>query len=265
MKKLKIVMFIGPSGSGKSTCVETLTKSSFKPILESHMSRYFRMEQYTTRERRDDEIEQSPYTFVSDSEFKEHRNCNNIFEARSYDMINKSNETVTVHYGSSLCKTIDSIDTYNEANDTTINKDNYYIAAECTLEMAFSYIDLVRTVLSGNQKSLVGYDIELVPVVIKNKDSCRLRKIMDRDCKYDDKALDETIRRFVQDKSDFSERKFTEMYDEIKALNYYILDKCRTKAGVQLKNTCHIVYPRVLNIDYRSSMDNLLTLINNII
>lgn len=260
MKKIKIVMFIGPSGSGKSTCVKALTGEKFRPLLENGLSKYFRMEQYSTREPREDELvdNNSPYVFISDNRFDILVSDGIIFEERSYDMINSKGESVTVRYGSSLHGTIDTINEYNEdPTNAVANKDNYCITAECTLEMVSSYINMVMKLNSDPDHTFgnKNYQIELVPIVIKNKDSRRLREIMNRDCKHNDDKLDEVIRRFAQDKIDFSDLNFYHMYDMVADFNKFIVDR---GAG-------NIIYPRTINNEYGHSMDNLLEAIKHII
>ncbi|MBI96310.1 guanylate kinase [bacterium] len=96
MKKNKLFAIIGPSGAGKGTVIKEIKK--LFPTIKYPIS-------FTTRKKREGEIEGEVYHFISQEKFQEMIDKNEFLE---YQKIHNN-----AYYGSSKKEIIDNLDKFN--------------------------------------------------------------------------------------------------------------------------------------------------------
>lgn len=194
----KIFVFIGPSCSGKDTIFKNITnENNLKPIVL-----------YTTRPKRDKEIDGITYNFITDQELKEMDNNNEIIEKREYNTI----------YG---------IWTYATCSKS-IDLDNNNYAIINTLE---GYKKL---------KEYYGSDT-VIPLYISVSKKIRLERAINREMKQKEPKYEELCRRFLADSKDFSNEKLIEAgiiktYNNDNSIDI-VIDEINQTINNELKNT----------------------------
>ena len=183
-----IIYIMGKSSSGKDTIYNIL-----KNDLE--VTTYV---MYTTRPKRNDEIEGKTDYFITKEEMDEYIKGEKqayLIEERTYN---------TVH-GPWTYATI-------EDEQFKTNKDLLMLG---TLE---SYAKVKEYI---SQKE----NIEIIPIYIEVPDGIRLRRALDREDKQENPKYTELCRRFLADDKDFSEENITKLNIEKRFLNLE-LSKC---------------------------------------
>ncbi len=162
----KIYYILGKSSSGKDTIYKRLLNSNLK--LNNIVM-------YTTRPKRDGEIDKVTYNYVNEKEYLDIKNKGLLIEERSYDTV----------YG---------IWRYFTVKDEQIDltKNNYLI------------IGVLDSFVST--KEYFGEDI-VVPIYIEVEDGERLRRALKREMKPQNHKYAEMCRRFLSDTEDFAEEK----------------------------------------------------------
>lgn len=166
----KIFCLMGKSSSGKDTIFKEIIKDdelALKPIVL-----------YTTRPKREHEIEGVEYHFIDDNILNVYRKKGKIIEERQYNTINGIWHYCTIDDG--------NID---------INNSNYLIIV--TLD---AYVNI---------KSYFGED-KVVPIYIEVEDGIRLERALDREKNQSKPNYDELCRRFLADNKDFSKQNLLE-------------------------------------------------------
>ncbi len=174
-----ILMFIGPSSSGKDFFYRKATKKyNLKEITL-----------YTTRPKRNGEIDGREYFFISDKEMDELDVNNNLVERRDYN---------TKHGIWSYATRGDDIDYI---------KDNY----------------IVINTWEGYQKYIEYFGMDnVIPIYIDVNYNTRIERAIKREMKQENPKYNELRRRFIFDRVDFK-REYIEKYNPI------IIDNNKTK------------------------------------
>jgi guanylate kinase len=165
----KIFCVMGKSGCGKDTIFKELINDNnlnLKPIIL-----------YTTRPKRQGEINGVEYFFIDEKQLEELRSQGKIIELRSYN---------TVH----------GVWYYSTIDDGQINLSYNYLLI-CTLE---AY---------NNIKNYFGEDF-VVPIYINVEDGSRLKRALSREMAQNTPQYEEMCRRFLADCTDFSKLKLSE-------------------------------------------------------
>ena len=174
-----ILMFIGPSSSGKDFFYRKATKKyNLKEITL-----------YTTRPKRNGEIDGREYFFISDKEMDELDVNNNLVERRDYN---------TKHGIWSYATRGDDIDYI---------KDNY----------------IVINTWEGYKKYIEYFGMDnVIPIYIDVNYNTRIERAIKREMKQENPKYNELRRRFIFDRVDFK-REYIEKYNPI------IIDNNKTK------------------------------------
>jgi guanylate kinase len=182
----KIYCLMGKSSSGKDTIFKELMKDkelNLEPIVT-----------YTTRPKRENEIDGIEYYFINEDILKKYKEHNKIIEIREYNTIQGDWYYCTVNDG--------QIDLY---------KNNYLIIV--TLE---AY---------NNIKQYFGTN-KVIPIYVTLNDGVRLERALKREMEQDRQNYNELCRRFLADNEDFSEEKL--LYAGVNKFYYnYELNKCK--------------------------------------
>lgn len=176
---------MGKSCSGKDTIFRELmddTSLNLKPIVL-----------YTTRPKRENEIDGKEYFFIDESELNEYKEMDKIIEMREYDTIDGKWYYCTIDDG--------QID---------LNKNDYL--GIVTLEAYKSF----RLNFGGDK---------IVPIYITLDDGIRLQRALKREMEQVTPNYNELCRRFIADNEDFSEEKLESSKIKEKYCNYE-LQKC---------------------------------------
>lgn len=175
----KIFCIIGKSASGKDTIFKKIKNDktlNLKGIIE-----------YTTRKKREDEIDGIDYNFISANKFKDFIDRDLFIEYRTYNT-NKGK----LFYG------------INKSNIDTINN-NYLV-----ITPPKSYFSL---------KDYFGEEV-VIPVYIYVSDDVRLLRSIKRESKEKTPNFSEVCRRFLSDEEDFKE------VEDFTKIRNYIIDVC---------------------------------------
>ena len=165
----KIYYIVGKSSTGKDTIYKRLQKDKDLGLKNVVM--------YTTRPKRDGEIEGITYHYVSEEEFLRLKNQNLIIEDRSYN-------------------TIHGLWRYFTVKDENINLDiNDYII-----------IGVLESFVAT--RNYFGKE-SVVPIYIEVEDGERLMRALKRELKPGNHKYAEMCRRFLADADDFSEERIT--------------------------------------------------------
>ncbi len=163
-----IIYIMGKSSSGKDTIFNILKN-------DLDVTTYV---MYTTRPKRNDEVEGKTYNFISQEEMQDYiigAKKNYLIEERTYNTV----------YGPWTYATI-------EDNQFMTEKDMLMLG---TLE---SYAK-IKEHFSGAK------NIKIIPIYIEVPDGIRLRRALDREDKQESPKYIELCRRFLADSKDFSE------------------------------------------------------------
>lgn len=181
----KIYCLMGKSCSGKDTIFRELMDDNslnLKPIVL-----------YTTRPKRENEIDGKEYFFIDESQLNEYKEMDKIIEMREYDTIDGKWYYCTIDDG--------QID---------LNKNDYL--GIVTLEAYKSF----RLNFGGDK---------IVPIYITLDDGIRLQRALKREMEQVTPNYNELCRRFIADNEDFSEEKLESSKIKEKYCNYE-LQKC---------------------------------------
>ena len=163
----KIYYLIGKSATGKDTI--------YKKLLTDLPDRLKNIVMYTTRPKRDGEIDGVTYHFVDEDEYLRLKEQGLIIESRSYD-------------------TIHGIWRYFTVNDEQMELEKADRLISGVLE---SYV---------STRDYFGKDI-VIPIYIEVEDGERLTRALKREKKPGNHRYAEMCRRFLSDSEDFSEEK----------------------------------------------------------
>ncbi|MCR4807920.1 MAG: guanylate kinase [Lachnospiraceae bacterium] len=166
----KIFYIIGKSSTGKDTIYKKLLKK-YPDMLKSVVM-------YTTRPKREGEIDGVTYNFVTEAEYKNLKNDGFIIEERAYD---------TVH----------GIWRYFTVKDSRLDPESNSYLISGVLD---SYVAT---------RDYFGEDA-VVPIYIEVEDGERLSRALKREKKPGNHRYAEMCRRFLSDTEDFSEDKLKE-------------------------------------------------------
>ncbi|WP_026883589.1 guanylate kinase [Clostridium akagii] len=181
----KIYCLMGKSCSGKDTIFRELMDDNslnLKPIVL-----------YTTRPKRENEIDGKEYFFIDESELNEYKEMDKIIEMREYDTIDGKWYYCTIDDG-----------------EIDLNKNDYL--GIVTLEAYKSF------------RSNFGED-KIVPIYITLDDGIRLQRALKREMEQVTPNYNELCRRFIADNEDFSEEKLESSKIKERYCNYE-LQKC---------------------------------------
>ena len=192
----KIFYIMGKSASGKDNI--------YRRLLEDAELNLHELVLYTTRPKRQEEVEGREYFFVDDQKFQQLQAQGKIIESRSYHTI----------YG---------IWTYFTADEGQIRLEQYNYIAIGTLE---SYEKMLE---------YFGADV-MRPIYVEVEDGERLMRALKREQKEVKPKYDEMCRRFLADGEDFSEEKIAhagivqrfenvDLENCIKKIQKYVKDK----------------------------------------
>mgnify|MGYP001221100361 CR=1 FL=1 len=181
----KIFCLLGKSSSGKDTIFKKLKEDEtlkLKPIIP-----------YTTRPKRDKEIDGVQYYFINEDKLKEYEKDGKIIEERMYNTVNGKWYYCTIDDGQI------TFETYNYLLITTLE--------------AYK-----------NIRNYFGED-KVIPFYINVEDGARLERAFRRERHQYKPNYEEMCRRFLADSSDFSEEKLRECGIK-KYYDNYKLSKC---------------------------------------
>ena len=181
----KIFCIMGKSGAGKDTIFKELNNDSslsLKPIVG-----------YTTRPKRDNEINGVEYYFINESQLDKFEHEGKIIEKRVYNTLK----------GKWCYATIDD-------NQIDLNNNNYMTIV--TLE---AYNNLSK--YFGSRK--------VIPIYIDLDDGVRLERALAREREQNNPNYNEMCRRFIADNNDFSKEKLEESNIDV-IYNNYDLYEC---------------------------------------
>ena len=192
----KIFYIIGKSATGKDTI--------YKKLLEKYPGVLKNVVLYTTRPRREGEIDGVTYNYVTEAEYEKLKKDGSIIEERSYD---------TVH----------GIWRYFTVKDERFDIENSNFLISGVLE---SYVAT---------RDFFGKD-HVIPIYIEVEDGERLSRALKREKKPGNRKYAEMCRRFLSDTDDFSEEKLkeagigkrfenTELYACMSEIEGYILEE----------------------------------------
>lgn len=165
---MKLIYIMGKSSSGKDTIYSVLKQ---KMNVNSYVM-------YTTRPKREDEIDGVSYNFISNEEMQEYidgKRSSELIEYRTYNTVQGPWSYATI-----------------SDNQFRSEKDMIMIG---TLQ---SYVK-VRDCFQNKM------DVELVPIYIEVPDNIRLKRAVEREEKQKRPNFVEVCRRFIADSRDFSE------------------------------------------------------------
>lgn len=162
----RIFCIMGKSASGKDTVYQKLRQ--LRPGLRSYVM-------YSTRPRREGEVDGVSYHFVDEAKLDEERKAGRLIEARTYQTV----------FGPWTYATVDD-------GQIDLKKNDYLMPA--TLE---SYRKLQAYFPAES----------VVPVYIEVEDGERLLRAIHRERQQDTPKYVEMCRRFIADSEDFSEEK----------------------------------------------------------
>ncbi len=166
----RIFYVIGKSATGKDTIYEKLLKK-YPDILKSLVL-------YTTRPKREGEVNGETYNFVTEAEYKDLKSKGSIIEERSYDTVHGLWRYFTV-----------------KDSQLDLKKSSYLISG-----VLDSYVAT---------RDYFGRD-SVVPIYIEVEDGERLSRALKREKKPGNHRYAEMCRRFLSDTEDFSEDKLME-------------------------------------------------------
>ncbi len=166
----KIFYIIGKSATGKDTI--------YKKLLEKYPGILKNVVLYTTRPRREGEIDGVTYNYVTEAEYEKLKKDGSIIEERSYD---------TVH----------GIWRYFTVKDEKLDLENSNYLISGVLK---SYVAT---------RDYFGKDL-VIPIYIEVEDGERLSRALKRERKPGNRKYAEMCRRFLSDTDDFSEEKLNE-------------------------------------------------------
>ena len=198
IKMKKIIYIMGKSSSGKDTIFNILKN-------DLDVTTYV---MYTTRPKRNDEIEGKTYNFISQEEMQKYitgERKNDLIEERTYNTV----------YGPWTYATI-------EDNQFKTKKDILMLG---TLE---SYAK-IKEHFSKNE------NLEIIPIYIEVPDGIRLRRALDREDKQENPKYIELCRRFLADNKDFSEENIEKQKIQ-KRFENIELSKCVKEIEEYIKN-----------------------------
>lgn len=165
----RLFCLMGKSGSGKDTV--------FKKLLRDVDLALLPVVPYTTRPRRDHEVDGREYYFITEQRLEEYKKAGCVIEMRSY-------------------KTVKGIWSYATIDDGKIDLASRDYLTIATLE-AFSGL---------KQR----FDGAVVPLYITVDDGERLTRALGREKKQRKPDYYELCRRFLADRNDFSEHRLRE-------------------------------------------------------
>ncbi len=185
-----IFYLIGKSSSGKDSLYEAILNSNLglTPLLL-----------YTTRPKRDGEIDGKDYHFVSEDTLDEYRKQGKVIEERTYQTV----------YGPW---------TYFTANvgNRTLNLDK------------FSYLGIGTLVSYQKLREYFGEDV-VIPLYIEVEDGIRLERAMEREKRQTQPKYKEMCRRFLADQKDYSEENIERIGITKRFNNNGKIEKCLTE------------------------------------
>ena len=163
----KLVVLMGKSASGKDTIYNILRADESLKLQQ--------LVPYTTRPKRDGEVEGQTYHFVTEEEFGSLLNAGRVIEHRSYETV----------YGTWR---------YFTAEDDTFDLEaNSYLLIG-TLE---AYVSIVEHF--GRDK--------VIPVMVTLEDGLRLERALEREKEQTYPKYEELCRRFLADSADYTQEK----------------------------------------------------------
>jgi len=164
----KIFYLVGPSGSGKDTI--------YKELLDFFQGKIKPITPYTTRPKRNNEIDGVTYNFITKEKFDELLQSGKVIEFREYDVIVDEKPDKWVY------ATID--DGHIDLNN------NYYLAIGTLVSLA-------------KMREYFGTDT-IVPIFLQVNKDIRLERLISRELSGKEN-FHEMWRRWFADKIDFSE------------------------------------------------------------
>lgn len=176
-----IYILMGKSSTGKDTIYNKLfdiPNCVFKKIIL-----------YTTRPKRNNEINGKEYYFVTEEEYNKLNKSGKIIEKRSYNTVNGIWRYFTVNIN--------------------INPKDIYITIG-TLESFKSLKEYYKNT-----------DIDIIPIYIYIDDFTRINRAIYREFKMQNPNYKEICRRYIADEDDFSEEKLREIFNNDKLIINY--------------------------------------------
>ncbi len=165
----KIIYIMGKSASGKDTV--------YKRLCGLYGDRLLSIATYTTRPKRDNEVQGLEYNFVDEDEYKRLRQADKVIEQRAYS---------TIH-GQWIYFTVDD----DQIAKVREGKNAIMVG---TLE-SFSSL-----------RSYLGFE-SVIPIYLELDDGLRLSRALEREMVQARPRYSELCRRYLADCEDFSEEK----------------------------------------------------------
>lgn len=100
-----LIFIAGMGGTGK----DYLGGKLLKYLEDEHYEGIKKLVTYTTREKRDNEVEGVDYHFISEEDFVQYSYNNKWMESRVYNFVNNDNEDVTVRYATPRYEDVNNI------------------------------------------------------------------------------------------------------------------------------------------------------------
>lgn len=163
----KLVVLMGKSASGKDTIYNILKADESLKLQQ--------LVPYTTRPKRDGEVEGETYHFVTEEEFGHLLDAGRVIEHRSYDTV----------YG---------LWRYFTAEDDAFDLEHNSYLLIGTLE---AYVSIVEHF--GEDK--------VIPVMVTLDDGLRLERALEREKEQTHPKYEELCRRFLADSADYTQEK----------------------------------------------------------
>lgn len=180
----RIFCIVGKSCSGKDTL--------YKAILDVHKPDLIPVIPYTTRPKRNDEIEGLNYHFVSDEQLQAYERANQIVENRQY---------------------------------STMQGIWSYFTLKFSIDESKDY--LLITTLDGVRALIKHYGSKIVHIVyLYIDDRVRLLRCIDREARQSQPDYSEVCRRFIADQIDFSEDNLCQFKNIYRIDTRLSLDAC---------------------------------------
>lgn len=190
----KIYVIMGKSATGKDTIYNSLLKKEGLNLKEIVL--------YTTRPKRNNEVDGKEYVFVDIDKLNELKEDNKVIECRTYNTIHGQWSYFTV--------------------DENIFLDKYNYIMIGTIE-AYSKI-----------KSYFGHS-NVIPLYIEVDDGTRLSRALNRELTETNPKFSEMCRRYLADEVDFSNEKLIQAGINKKYNNYYA-NECIDEIVLAIKN-----------------------------
>ena len=195
MKNLFYIM--GKSSSGKDTIYKRINE---KIKTNNYVS-------YTTRPRRDGEINKIDYNFITIDDLKKLEKEGKVIESRKYNVINKFGKK--------------DIWFYATINDNQWLNDGIFLTIG-TLE---SYQSFLKYLKDNNN-----FKLNIFPIYIVIDEKTRLERALNREKTQVNPNYEEMKRRLEADNKDYSEIKLKEAFiSDAQTFENYDIEKCTNK------------------------------------